>query len=335
MVYIHRKPSVRTRKAMASESVKIGQTYLGFRQSNIYSQLKNYLSNYLNKGFIEITSCANGAILAAMTLSKKGIFIPDMGGWYSYKTFPSLLCKKTIEIETTYGIIDPGILKGYIKKYPMDMIILSSLAGYMAYQPMKAIRELCEDSGILIVEDISGVIGSSYPGEFADIVVGSTGSMKIANTISGGFIATDDPDIFSKLKNPLTASKCNPVTMAGMLEEIKLAKNIYPTIKKLCSDLKNSLDIDAIVHPNEEGIIIGFELKKDKISPEKVAHTARKLNMITDLNSPLIMTGPRYDRLNLPSFTVELKKIDISEYIYTELRDRLFVDITDLWKNIL
>lgn len=69
----------------------------------------------------------------------------------------------------------------------------------MAEQPVKEIFELCDERGVILVEDASGAIGdpqrSLACGDHAHIIVASTGSPKIINLGSGGFISTNDPNM--------------------------------------------------------------------------------------------------------------------------------------------
>ena len=78
-------------------------------------------------------------------------------------------------------------------------LIFTSFAGYTAEQDIKSIVNYCKNNNITTIEDASAGIGDSENklGCRSDIILASTGSPKIINVGSGGFIATNDGDIFA------------------------------------------------------------------------------------------------------------------------------------------
>lgn len=331
MVYTHLRPSLTTRRAMSNACIQLGKNYISHKDDPIKSSLEEKINKMLLKKHVHITSGANAAIFAALALAEKKICIPDMGGWHSYKTYPAFLGKEIVEIPTLSGIISPDQLDITFRREVPDMILLSSFAGYMAEQPMREIKEICNQHNVLLVEDISGSIGSSYPGEYADIVICSTGAMKMANVLSGGFIAFNNKNYISQLKVPLSISKTHPAIVSGMVEELCVAKQRYETLLSLCKRVKKECLRGEVMFEDAQGIIVGFNLIDTIFKPKDMVRLAQAQKFMTDLHSPLIMAGPRYDRATIPCITLELKKIDVLHYDQDKLLEMLLYDLKMLF----
>ena len=53
------------------------------------------------------------------------------------------------------------VLENLIEKFNPEALFITSFAGYMAEQPLKDIYKVCDDMGVVMVEDASGGIGDS------------------------------------------------------------------------------------------------------------------------------------------------------------------------------
>ncbi|MDT7904821.1 MAG: DegT/DnrJ/EryC1/StrS family aminotransferase [Candidatus Caldipriscus sp.] len=81
-------------------------------------------------------------------------------------------------------------------------VVYVNYAGYSLF--VDEIRELCEDRGLILIEDASHAHGAVYKGKFAGtwgkIGAFSTFANKNLSTGEGGYILTDDPEIYKRAK---------------------------------------------------------------------------------------------------------------------------------------
>ena len=106
-------------------------------------------------------------------------------------------------LKTDFGLIDPNRLDEMDLK-DNSALIFTSFAGYCAEQDTKSIAKYCKNNAITTIEDASAGIGDrkNRLGRHSDIILASTGSPKIINVGSGGFITADNPEIFAKTSLP-------------------------------------------------------------------------------------------------------------------------------------
>ena len=93
--------------------------------------------------------------------------------------FSELKCGKfnfeLIELKTDYGLIDIDELK---KVIDCDCIVLvNSMPSYIACENMKKISEIAKHANAILVNDVSGSIGTENA-KFGDIIFGSFGRWK-------------------------------------------------------------------------------------------------------------------------------------------------------------
>ena len=88
---------------------------------------------------------------------------------------------------------------------------------------MKNISKICKENNITLIEDASAGIGDKKRevgnGKYADIIIASTGSPKIINVGSGGFVTTSNPSFLEKIKIPEKLTKTNKIILAGIAYE--------------------------------------------------------------------------------------------------------------------
>ena len=255
---------------------------------------------------VKTVNSGNSAILAAMSSFKGKILVPDQGGWIGFKNIAEILGLEILEVPTELGITNPEVLEDTINKYEPDAFFITSFAGYIAEQPVKELFEVCDDKGVILVEDASGGIGDKEKklgnGGHAHMIVASTGSPKIVNVGNGGFISTNDNEIFKKSKFIIKSLKADPVTCAGITEEIKNApENLQKTINA-CNFIKNKLD--SSIYCDKRGITVA--LKTD--NPKKTGYLLRQKLKADGRN--IITTCPRYDRILIDAVCLEIKNID-------------------------
>ncbi|XRO75791.1 hypothetical protein ACO3TA_02710 [Methanocaldococcus sp. 28A] len=293
---------------------------LKYRRPNTYGlinkegnkeEVEMIINELLNRDYkITFLPSGSSAVFLSMWIAKTysdEILIPDMGGWQGFLKFPKLLNLKFNMLKTNLGIIDIENLDKAIKEN--SSVILTSLAGYLAPQPLKEIKKLCEEKEILFIEDISGKIGGDCG--YGDIIVCSTGSPKILNCEYGGFLGISK-DIEEKLGNALNDIKIifktyKIVNYFGLLkEELLNAKKTYK--KYIIANKKIKNEIENAYFKEYEGISIFIECENPK-------NTSKKINSLIKLDNKKSITTicPNYDRVLKNGIVFETKKIDVSE----------------------
>ena len=264
------------------------------------------INHYTNHDHVRIVNSGNSAILTAMSFFKGRIMLPDQGGWSGFKNAADFLGLETVELNTNLGIINLNSLSESIEKYQPESLFITSFAGYIAEQPLKEIYEICNDNNVTVVLDASGGIGDKKDklsnGNYAHIIVASTGSPKIVNVGSGGFISTNDNEVFKKNKFILKTLKANPIICAGIAEEIKNAPHFLFNSIQACKSIKKCFK--SAVHKDKRGISVALKTK----DPKKIGLLLRQ-NLKTEKRN-IITICPRYDRLLIEAICLEIKNLD-------------------------
>ncbi len=261
-----KKPSKEARMAMHDAAMNID--YVSNRGFEEIKLTQDRISNLTNHEHVKLVNSGNSAILVAMSSFKGKILVPDQGGWTGFKNAAEFLGLEIVEVPTELGIIHPETLEESISKHKPEALFITSFAGYIAEQPVKELFEICNDNDVSLVEDASGGIGDKEKklanGDHSHIIVASTGSPKIVNVGNGGFISTNDNEIFRKSKFILKTLRADPITCAGIAEEIKNAQNTLSKTIDACNMIKK--EIKTAIHTDKRGISVA--LKTD--NPKKV-----------------------------------------------------------------
>jgi dTDP-4-amino-4,6-dideoxygalactose transaminase len=250
-----------------------------------------------------MTSSGNNSIFIALSAVEGDIIIPDQGGWHGFKQIAKHLDKNIITLKTDLGLIDTNHLDD-LEIRESSALIFTSFAGYAAEQDVKSICRYCKDNNILTIEDASAGIGDKENrlGKNSDIILASTGSPKMINVGSGGFISTNDEEVFKKTALPQKLSKTSQMVCSGIDNELNRVKdnlevslNATDYVKKHIPDSiharKRGLNV---IIPNENAKSICWELKK---------------SLVTD-KSGFITTCPNYNRVKQKAICVEIKNLD-------------------------
>lgn len=307
MIYLElyfKKPSKRTKKVMCeavmSESKKINSEFI--------RNAENQIINITGHEYCKVVNSGNSAIFTVMSLFADMVLIPDQGGWIGFKSIAEFLGIKTVEVPTKLGVINCEVLEDYITKFNPEAFFITSLAGYIAEQPIKEIYEVCDDKNVILVEDASGGIGDPKNnlgnGNHAHIIIASTGSPKIVNVGNGGLISTNDNEIFKKSKNILRIVKADPITCAGISEEIKNAPSIISKTMKSCELIKKELY--SSIHKSKRGITVGLITDE----PRRIGYELR--NRLNVEGRSIITICPRYERLMINAVCLEIKNLDLN-----------------------
>lgn len=254
---------------------------------------------------VRITSSGNNSIFIALSAVEGDIIIPDQGGWHGFKQIAKFLNKNIVPLKTDLGIINTD----YIDELDIkenSALIYTSFAGYCAEQDTKAISRYCKNKDITTIEDASAGIGDKENklGRYSDIILASTGSPKIINVGSGGFISTDNEEIFKKTSLPQKLSKTSQIVCSGIDseledvgEKLELTLNATDYLKK---HLEDAIHADKrgvnVIIPHEDAKSISWNLKK---------------TLTTD-KSGFVTTCPNYNRIKQKAIAIEIKNLDYS-----------------------
>lgn len=268
---------------------------------------ENEIGNITGHKHVNIVNSGNSAILAVMSTFKDKILIPDQGGWIGFKKIAEFLHIETVKVPTNLGLMDPDVLEEIIMKHNPKALFLTSFAGYIAEQPIKQLYEVCNEKDVVLVEDASGAVGDKKRrlanGDHAHVIIASTGFPKIINVGNGGFISTDNYNIFKDAKIILNSTKADPITCAGISEEIKNAPEVLSKTMKACKILKKKFK--SAIHKNKRGITVALSVD----DPKRVGYELRK-RLKTDRRS-IITICPRYERIMADAVCIEIKNLDL------------------------
>jgi dTDP-4-amino-4,6-dideoxygalactose transaminase len=298
-----KKPSKKARKAMCEAamhgSVKNRTVFINTAECEI-----NHVTGHK---YAKVVNSGNSAILAVMSTFKDKILIPDQGGWIGFKNIAEFLSVETIEVPTKLGVLNPEGIEDAIDKYNPEALFMTSFAGYIAEQPVKEIYDICEDKNVILVEDASGGIGDKKNllgnGEHSHVIIASTGFPKIINVGNGGFISTNDNEIIKKSKNILKTVRADPITCAGISEEIKIATTSLMKTIQACELIKK--EIKSAIYSDKRGITVA--LRTD--DPKKIGYELRKRLNVEGRS--IISICPKYERLMVDAVCLEIKNLDL------------------------
>lgn len=221
-------------------------------------QSMNLLKILTNKKHIKIVSRGNKAILYALKIAKKlgktKVIIQDQGGWLTYRQFPKELSLELKLLKTDYGLIKTKELEKSIDKN--SALLITSMAGYFAEQDMDTIYNICKNKECLLINDITGTIGTEAA-TIGDILVCSFGSYKPINLGKGGLIAAD--------KKWLNLAEIEEVELGEDLnKKILSLKKRISMFKRANEKIKNDLKNFQIIHKNKKGINVAVKYNNEK-----------------------------------------------------------------------
>jgi len=251
------------------------------------------LRQLFNKQKIKLTKSGDHAILSvlryASSIGKTKALIQDQGGWLTYRDYPKKAGIEKIELKTNYGIIDLNDLRA--KADNKTILLINSLTGYFAEQPMEEITKICAEKKCLLVNDASGSTGTQT-GSFGDIILCSFGKDKPINLHYGGCIAYDKGEFEGEFD-------------AVKIQELnKELDNLFVRLQdwdKTNMKIKQDLKQYKIVYPEKRGInvVIRFENEQEK---QEITEYCKK-------NNYQYTMCPRYIRVNCDGISIEVKRL--------------------------
>ena len=291
-------------KTPSNETLKImSEVAKGNIEKDYEESCINKIKDLTSKEHVKITSSGNNSIFIALSAVEGDIIIPDQGGWHGFKQIARFLNKNIITVKTDLGLINVDHMDD-LDIGESSALIFTSFAGYCAEQDIKAISKYCRNNNILTIEDASAGIGDSKNnlGKNSDIILASTGSPKMINVGSGGFISTNDEEVFKKTALPQKLSKTSQIVCSGIDNELNRVKenlevslNATNYVKK---QIPNAIHASKrglnVIIPNENAKSICWELKN---------------TLVTD-KSGFITTCPNYNRVKQKAICVEIKNLD-------------------------
>ncbi|KZX11931.1 DegT/DnrJ/EryC1/StrS family aminotransferase [Methanobrevibacter oralis] len=291
---------------------------------NFEDKCKNKISLLTGHEFSKITSSGNNSIFIALSAIDGPVIIPDQGGWHGFKQIAKFLNKKILTLKTDLGLINTSYLDELdIEKN--SALIFTSFAAYSAEQDVKSISKYCKNNGIISIEDASAGIGDKQHklgcGNYSDIIVSSTGSPKMINAGSGGFISTNNEEFFDKTKLPQKLSKTNEIICAGIHNELnnvadklELTLNANSYVKK---HVVNS------IYENKRGI-------NTIILNGKYKEISWKLKKLLPIDkSGFITKCPNYNRVKSKGLCIEIKNLDYN-CLEKEYLDKIIEAVNNL-----
>ncbi len=307
-MFPHRRPCPSAKKAMSESALHLGEKSLSSASHDEIKECIAGIRKLVGQKFIKPVSSGNCAILAVVSAIKGKVMIPDQGGWRGFKDYPRIMGREVCTIKTDLGVVNAETLDSELRRQMPRALFLTSFAGYIAEQDIKEIAKICRENSVYLVEDASGAIGDGILAKGnADITVCSTGAPKILNVVSGGFISTAHREILEMSSGITSACRINPVTCAGIIEELKKAPEVVEKLVKYSGVLNKELE--SAVHMERRGICAGFEVNE----PKEFIKRAKKNGLVTDLGQGFLTICPEYDRFMKNGVVVELKKLDVLE----------------------
>ncbi|MBQ6098603.1 MAG: DegT/DnrJ/EryC1/StrS family aminotransferase [Methanobrevibacter sp.] len=291
-------PSQQTRKIMS-------EVALGNIEDNFEEKCEEKIKDLTSHEFAKVTSSGNNSIFIALSSVEGDVIVPDQGGWHGFKQIAKFLNKNLITVKTDDGLINPNYLDE-LEINENSALIFTSFAGYCAEQDTKSISKYCKNNNITTIEDASAGIGDKKHvlgnGRYSDIILASTGSPKIINVGSGGFISTNNDEIFKSTSLPQKLSKTSNIISSGICLELdNVEKNLEVTLnatEHLKKYIPNTLHSKKrgvnIIIPNDNAKEISWNLKK---------------TLTTD-KSGFITTCPNYNRVKQKAICLEIKNLD-------------------------
>lgn len=290
-------PSQKTLKIM-SDVAK------GNIKENYEDRCVEKIKGWTSHEFVEMTSSGNNSILIALSAIDGDIIVPDQGGWHGFKQIAKFLNKKLITLKTDLGIINPNYMDDLEIK-ENSALIFTSFAGYSGEQDTKCISKYCKNNNITTIEDASAGIGDKKHnlgnGNYSDIILASTGSPKMINVGSGGFITTNNEEFFDKTKLPQKLSKTNEIICSGIDSELDLVEENLELTLNATEHLKNN--ISNVIHKDKRGVnvIISHDNAKE------ISWNLKKSLPID--KSGFITTCPNYNRVKQKAIAIEIKNL--------------------------
>ena len=268
------------------------------RQKLEKEKVKKYIKSLTSTKEVKLLQRGNNAVFIALQIAKRlgktDVLIQDQGGWLTYKQYASKLEMKVIELKTDYGLIDVKKLADKLNEN--SVLIVNSLTGYFAEQSMRKIANIAKDKKILLINDVSGSIGTRNA-RYGDIIFGSFGNWKPINLGEGAFIAVKDDKNFKFFDIEEFV-----LNYSELLKKIDMLGKRIKFLYNTCRKIKKELKKEKIIYPDSYclNVVIMFD---NDIEKEKI------INYCNTNNLPYTIC-PREIRVNANAISIEVKRLE-------------------------
>lgn len=238
------------------------------------------------------------ALLMAASLGRVHALMQDEGGWLTYEKYIVQAGLDLTRMISFGGVIPPKELNHYGSD---EVLIVNSLAGYIASQDMDEIQTCCITNDILLINDVSGSIGLSGA-KRGDIIVGSFGKAKPIDLGTGGFIAFSDEflDAFREVVGEeFVDSELDFESLSEKLKGLE-ARRVFLTDR--VRQVKNDLSEFDIVHKGDESalnVVVRFDSEEVKA----------KIEAYCQKNDLEFTVCPREIRILDDAISIEVKRL--------------------------
>lgn len=292
-------------KTPSQETLKVMSEVASGKYDNINFENKciDKIKDLTGHEHVKMTSSGNNSIFIALSAINGDIIIPDQGGWHGFKQIAKFLGKNIHTLKTDLGLIDPKEIDN-LDIEDDSALIFTSFAGYAAEQDIKSITKYCKNNNITTIEDASAGIGDkdNCLGKHSDIIIASTGSPKIINVGSGGFITTNNEEVFKQTSLPQKLSKTSQIVCSGIDSELDNVSEYLELSLNATKYLKKC--IPNTIHSNKRGVNIIIPHDDAK---QICWHLKKRLT--TD-KSGFITTCPNYNRVKTKAIAIEIKNLN-------------------------
>ena len=181
-----------------------------------------------------------------------------------------------------------------------SVLIVPSIAGYIAEQPVIDIANVCKEKGCMFVLDICGSIGmGGFEHDRADFLVCSFGKWKPVNLEYGGFVSTNkeelfDNDLIKEFKFDENYEQMLAEKLSQLNERIEFLLNTHQKIKR---DLQGF----EVIHKNKRGINVAVRYNDD-------TEKQRLINYCNEQGYEYTLC-PRYIRVLDNAISIEVKRL--------------------------
>ena len=130
------------------------------------------------------------------------------------------------------------------------------MAGYFAVQDMESIYKICKKKKSLLINDITGTIGTKHAA-IGDILVCSFGNYKPINLGKGGLIAANE--------NYLKKIPIEEIELGSpFIQKLHNLTDRLDIFEKTNKKIKQALKKYQIIHKNRKGINVAVKFKNQK-----------------------------------------------------------------------
>jgi dTDP-4-amino-4,6-dideoxygalactose transaminase len=166
--------------------------------------LEREFADYLGVSFC--LACASGGYALHVALKAAGLSPGDkvLTNAFTLAPVPGAINNAggvpvLVEIDDNY-CVDIDHLESLMKAGDCRFFMISHMRGHLAY--MHRIADLCEQHGVILIEDCAHTMGASWDGvasgTFGKVACFSTQTYKHMNSGEGGLLTTNDPQIIAR-----------------------------------------------------------------------------------------------------------------------------------------